>query len=161
MAMLADQLRGDSTVPGVRDGTVKLLSAVHTAVYRATRGAVGRRLVDNDMCLLTTTGRRSGSRHTVPLLYLRDRDRFVVIASYGGRPHHPDWYHNLLADPDASLQVGTRSLPVRARTADAPERTEWWPRIVEAYGDYAVYQARTERQIPVVFLEPGNSGPGA
>lgn len=144
----------------MRDGTVKLLSAVHTAVYRATRGRIGRRLVANDMCLLTTTGRRSGDAHTVPLLYLRDGDRFVVIASYGGRPHHPDWYHNLLADPAATLQIVGRSFPVTARTADDAERTVWWPRIVDAYADYEVYQSRTERPIPVVVLEPGSGRSG-
>lgn len=140
----------------MRDTTVKLLSALHAAVYRATAGRVGRRLVDNDMCLLTTTGRRSGVGHTVPLLYLGDGDRFVVIASYGGRHHHPDWYENLLAHPAATLQIGSRSIPVMARTAGTEERDAWWPRVVEAYRDYAAYQARTDRQIPVVFLEPGN-----
>jgi F420H(2)-dependent quinone reductase len=142
----------------VRDGTVKFLSAVHTAVYRATAGRIGRRLVDNDMGLLTTTGRASGSAHTVPLLYLDDGERFVVIASYGGRAHHPDWYLNLLTDPAATLQIRGRSFPVTARIADAGERAAWWPRIVDAYGDYAVYQARTSRQIPVVFLEPPHRG---
>jgi deazaflavin-dependent oxidoreductase (nitroreductase family) len=148
-------------VPGVRDGTVKLLSAVHAAVYRTTAGRIGRRLADNDMCLLTTTGRRSGTTHTVPLLYVSDNERFVVIASHGGRPHHPDWYHNLLADPDATLQIMGRSFPVTARTADPAERAVWWPRVVEAYDDYAAYQARTDRQIPVVFLDPGNREPTA
>ena len=145
----------------MRDDTVKLLSAVHAAVYRATAGRIGKRLADNDMCLLTTTGRRSGTAHTVPLLYLSDHGRFVVIASYGGRPHHPDWYLNLLDDPDATLQIGGRSYPVTARTADPVERAAWWPKVVEAYADYAAYQSRTDRQIPLVFLDPGNRRPTA
>jgi F420H(2)-dependent quinone reductase len=145
-----------SRVPAVRDGTVKLLSAMHAAVYRATAGRIGRRLANNDMCLLTTTGRRSGDAHTVPLLYLSDRGRFVVIASYGGRAHHPDWYLNLLVNPDATLQIRGRSHSVTARTADPVERAAWWPKVVEAYADYAAYQSRTDRQIPVVLLEPRN-----
>jgi F420H(2)-dependent quinone reductase len=135
---------------------VKHLSALHRAVFRASRGVVGRRLVHNDMCLLTTTGRRSGRAHTVPLLYLEDSSAVVVIASYGGRDHHPEWYLNLLAEPLAVLQVRSQRRPVVARTADAAERARWWPRVVAAHGDYAAYQAHTSREIPVVFLDPWN-----
>ncbi len=141
----------------MNDSTVKHLSTLHRVLYRATGGVIGRRLVDNDMGLLTTRGRHSGRSHTVPLLYLEEADRFVVIASYGGRPRHPDWYHNLLADPSAWLQVPGRRLPVTARTANADERAAWWPRIVDAYAGYAAYQQRTEREIPVVFLDSRNS----
>ena len=140
----------------MRDTTVKFLSTLHTAAYRATGGLIGRRLVDNDMCLLTTTGRRSGRAHTVPLLYLEDGDRVVVIASYGGRIHHPEWYRNLIAEPQATLQVLREQTQVTARTADADERAEWWPKVVQAYRDYAAYQSRTDREIPIVFLEPRN-----
>ena len=89
----------------MKDQTAKHLSTLHRVLYRCTRGMVGRRLVGNDMCLLSTTGRRSGEVHTVPLLYLRDGDRLVVVASWGGRDHHPDWYENLLVDPHATVQV--------------------------------------------------------
>ena len=140
----------------MRDDTVKILSRLHAAAYRATGGLIGRRLVANDMCLLTTTGRRSGKPHTVPLLYLEDGDRAVVIASYGGRIDHPEWYRNLIAEPQATLQVLRERTPVTARTADADERAEWWPKVVQAYHDYAAYQSRTHREIPIVFLEPRN-----
>jgi F420H(2)-dependent quinone reductase len=123
-------------------------------LYRVTRGFVGRRLVDNDILLLTTRGRRTGDAHTVPLLHLTDGDRYFVIASYGGRPHHPAWYLNLLAWPEVSVQVGLKRQAMRARTATPAERDLWWPRVIEAYGDYAVYQSRTDRVIPIVFLEP-------
>lgn len=123
-------------------------------LYRSTRGAVGRRLVNNDMCLLTTTGRRSGKKHTVPLLYLRDNNRLVVIASWGGRDQHPHWYLNLVANPEADAQVLGDRWPVSARTADPNERAAWWPKVLDAYDGYAVYESRTDREIPVVFLDP-------
>ncbi|MGB9359371.1 MAG: nitroreductase/quinone reductase family protein [Acidimicrobiia bacterium] len=138
----------------MQDRTAKHLSTLHRVLYRTTRGIVGRRLVDNDICLLTTTGRRTGRQHTVPLLYLRDKDRIVVIASWGGRDQHPEWYLNLLDRPTASVQVLGDRWPVRARTADAEQRATWWPRVLEAYDGYAEYESRTEREIPVVFLDP-------
>ena len=125
-------------------------------LYRSTRGMVGRRLVNNDMCLLSTSGRLSGKTHTVPLLYLRDGDRLVVIASWGGRDHHPDWYVNLLANPRATVQVLGDRWAVEAATANSQERGVWWPKIVDAHNGYAAYASRTDRDIPVVFLEPGD-----
>jgi len=119
---------------------------------------VGHRLVDNDMCLLSTTGRLSGKVHTVPLLYLRDGDRLVVIASWGGRDHHPDWYENLLAAPHATVQVLGDSWAVAAEPTTSEERAVWWPRVIEAYDGYAAYASRTDREIPVVFLEPRDIG---
>jgi deazaflavin-dependent oxidoreductase (nitroreductase family) len=142
----------------VKDGSVKWWSSVHTALYRLSGGLVGRRLVDNDMLLLTTTGHRSGSPHTVPLLYLEDGERLVVIASYGGRPEHPAWYDNLVAEPEVEVQIERTKRQMVARTATREERTVWWPRIERAYDGYSVYQSRTDRVIPVVFLEPGRWG---
>jgi len=144
----------------MQDRTAKHLSTLHRVLYRTTRGIVGRRLVDNDICLLTTTGRRTGRQHTVPLLYLRDKDRIVVIASWGGRDQHPEWYLNLLARPTASVQVLGGRWPVRARTADAEQRATWWPQVLEAYDGYAEYESRTEREIPVVFLDPNPTTSG-
>ncbi len=137
----------------MRDSTVKWASFIHTLAYRSTGGLIGRRLVANDMLLLTTTGRTTGRDHTVPLLYLTEGDRLVVIASYGGRQHHPDWYLNLQADPSATVQILRDRCTVTARTMDSRERAEWWPRVVDAYNDYAAYQSRTDREIPVVSLE--------
>lgn len=142
------------TSDAVRDSRVKLLSSLHRAVYESTGGRVGRRLVGNDMLLLTTRGRRTGEAHTVPLLFLRLGDNLILIASYGGRDHHPEWYLNLVADPSVTAQVGGRAMEFHARTASPSERIEWWPRVVEAYRDYASYQSKTEREIPIVILEP-------
>jgi deazaflavin-dependent oxidoreductase (nitroreductase family) len=138
----------------MKDSAVKRWSRFHTWLYRATGGVLGRRLVDNDMLLLTTKGRYTGTGHTVPLLYLRDEDKLVVIASYGGRPIDPDWYRNAMADPVVSVQIRSRRYDALARTASSEERREWWPIIESAYGGYDEYQSRTDREIPVVFLEP-------
>lgn len=136
----------------MRDRTAKNLSTIHTLLYRATRGRIGKRLVDNDMLLLSTTGRHSGKTHTVPLLYLRDGDDLVVIASWGGRDRHPEWYLNLRASPQASVQVKRRRLEVRAATADPQRRALLWPQVLHAYDGYRTYQGRTDREIPVVIL---------
>ncbi len=138
----------------VMDRSAKYLSSLHRVLYQTTGGVVGRRLVDNDMCLLTTTGRRSGRRHTVPLLYLSDDERLVVIASWGGRDEHPHWYLNLLADPMAGVQVLNHRWRVAATTASPEERAVWWPKILDAHDGYAEYESRTDREIPVVFLDP-------
>lgn len=137
----------------MRDRTAKQLSTLHTFLYRLTGGRVGRRLVDNDMLLLTTTGHTSGRKHTVPLLYLDNGSSLVVIASWGGRPTHPHWYQNLMHDPVAQVRLPDRTFRAVARTAGPEEHDIWWPKIVEAYHGYAVYQTRTDREIPVVFLE--------
>lgn len=141
----------------MRDSHVRRLARFHASLYRLTGGMLGGRLVGNDMLLLTTRGRSTGRPHTVPLLYLEDGATLVVVASWGGRPHHPQWYRNLIADPRATVQVRSQSWPVRARTAGPEERSLWWPRIVAAYETYRSYQSRTDRSIPVVFLEPAAS----
>ncbi len=138
----------------MRDSSVRRWSRAHRSLFRLTDGRVGRRLVDNDMLLLTTSGRVTGEAHTVPLLYLRDGDRLVVIASYGGRGHYPDWYLNLDSAPEVVVELPGIRRRMAARTADSDERARWWPRIVDAYDGYAVYQSRTRREIPVVFLDP-------
>lgn len=90
----------------------------------------------------------------MPLLYLKDEERLVIIASYGGRNHHPDWYLNLVEDPRTWVETPGSKKQMTARTAEPDERREWWPRILAAYEGYAVYQSRTRREIPVVVLEP-------
>jgi deazaflavin-dependent oxidoreductase (nitroreductase family) len=133
------------------------MSSLHRILYRMTRGVIGRRLVDNDILLLTTRGRGTGREHTVPLLYLRGGDHLVVIASHGGRDRHPEWYLNLVGEPLVTVQIGAERASLRARTATEEEREAWWPRVLAAYSDYAVYQRRTDREIPVVMLEPVSS----
>lgn len=138
----------------MKDATAKRLSRWHTRLFRASRGRVGKRLVDNDMLLLTTTGRLTGASHTVPLLYLRSGDELVVFASWGGRDRHPEWYENLRAEPQATVELPSESFAVLARTASGEERDRWWDRAVAAYHGYDAYQAKTSRLIPVVVLTP-------
>ena len=127
----------------------------HALLYRVTRGRIGQRFRDlPPMLLLEHTGARSGiSRHT-PLAYVRDGESFVVVASKGGYPRHPAWFHNLSAHPDVTVRVGARRIAVRAHVADPSERARLWPRAVEAYPGYAQYAQRTTREIPLVVLEP-------
>lgn len=106
------------------------------------------------MLLLDHVGARTGTKRTTPLVYLRDGDDVVVVASKGGSPRHPGWFHNLRAHPDTTVQIGARRLPVRARVATPNERSRLWPRVVARYGGYEDYQRRTSRQIPLVILEP-------
>lgn len=136
----------------MRNRTAKNLSTLHSLAYRATMGRVGKRLVNNDMLLLSTTGRRTGKAHTVPLLYLRDDDDYVVIASWGGRDEHPEWYLNLIDEPETTVQVRRMRFPALATTADPRQRERLWPRVLEAYDGYRIYQERTKREIPVVIL---------
>jgi deazaflavin-dependent oxidoreductase (nitroreductase family) len=104
------------------------------------------------MLLLSTNGRVTGRTHTVPLLYLRNADDLVVIASWGGRDQHPEWYLNLLENPVAHAQIDGNRYRVRATTADGEQRRRLWPQVLAAYDGYREYQSRTDREIPVVIL---------
>jgi deazaflavin-dependent oxidoreductase (nitroreductase family) len=134
---------------------VRVMSVLNTWVYRASGGRIGGRFLRGaPVCLLTTRGRRSGEPRVAPLLYLRDGENVVVVASKGGMSHHPLWYRNLEADPEVLLQIGRETTKRRARLASADEKRRLWPQLVAMYPDYDDYQARTERDIPVVILEP-------
>ena len=104
--------------------------------------------------LLTTVGRKSGERFIFPLFYGRDGDSYIVVASKGGAPQHPGWYRNLLANPDVDVQVGTAKMKARARTATGEERARLWEKALEFWPVYADLQRKTEREIPVVVLDP-------
>lgn len=108
------------------------------------------------MLLLTTTGTRTGQSHTVPLLYLRDGDSLVVVASYGGRPRSPQWHRNLMATGEGTVQIDGDVFAVEARVAEGEERSRLWDSITTAYGGYSVYQSKTSREIPVVILSSSN-----
>ncbi len=128
---------------------------LHTFVYRASGGIIGPRIPGlPPMLLLDHVGARSGKKRTTPLVYMEDGEDIVIVASKGGSPRHPAWFHNLKANPDTTVQTGRRKRWVRARVASREERERLWPQVVELYGGYANYQERTEREIPLVILGP-------
>ena len=134
---------------------LRRLAGGHTQIYRLTRGVIGHRVPGMPPnLLLDHVGARSGVKRTVPLLYVEDGADLVLVASKGGYPRHPAWFHNLKAHPDTTVQVGARVRRVRARVATAAERERLWPRAVAVYPGYADYQARAGREIPLVILEP-------
>lgn len=134
---------------------VKAMSVANTWLFRASGGRLGARFLRGaPVLLLTTIGRRSGDKRTAPLIYLRDGERLVLVASKGGMSHHPLWYRNLEANPDVEVELPGEKKAMRASRASDEEKARLWPRLLEVYPDYDDYQARTERNIPVVILTP-------
>ena len=130
---------------------------LHTLLYRASGGRLGHTLPGGPgrMLLLDHVGAKSGAKRTSPLLYVRDGDDVVVVASKGGFPKHPAWFHNLKANPDTTVQVGRERRKVHARVATPEERARLWPLAVKYYRGYEDYAARSKgREIPLVILEP-------
>jgi deazaflavin-dependent oxidoreductase (nitroreductase family) len=111
-------------------------------------------MVGASVLLLTTAGRKSGKERTVPLLYLEDGENMVVVASNGGSPNHPAWWLNLEANPEATVEIASRKLRVRAEKASPEERERLWPGLVAMYAGYEGYRRRTDREIPIVLLKP-------
>ncbi|MBK6580979.1 MAG: nitroreductase family deazaflavin-dependent oxidoreductase [Sandaracinaceae bacterium] len=130
-------------------------------VYQKTNGLIGSKWRVGaafpqgvPVCLLTTTGRKSGEERVVPLLYLMEGESVVVVASTGGMPKNPAWFFNIKDNPECEVQVMGKKWRARARVADAAERAQLWPKLVELYFDYDNYQRWTDRVIPVVVLDP-------
>ena len=121
--------------------------------FRANGGLLPRRRPEHQLILLTTTGAKSGLPRINPLNYSTDSDRIVVIASKGGSPTHPDWYHNLVANPEARIEVGREKFPVRARVAEGEERERLFNAQAALMPFFAAYQRKTPRLIPVVIFE--------
>ncbi len=127
--------------------------AEHVQRYIETNGEDGHIWRGAPTLILTTLGRRSGKPRRLALIYGQDDDRYVVVASKGGADQHPEWYLNLLAHPEVQVQVMADRFHAKARTATPEEREALWPRMVAIWPDYAQYQAKTDRQIPLVILE--------
>jgi deazaflavin-dependent oxidoreductase (nitroreductase family) len=139
---------------GYRPPDITLLGEEHVRRYQETDGEVGYIWNGVPTLLLTTTGRRSGKLHTTPLIYGRDGDDYLVVASMGGAPKHPNWYGNLVAQPSAQIQVRAEHVGVTARTAGEDEKPRLWKIMTDLWPNYGAYQSRTDRVIPVVVLTP-------
>jgi F420H(2)-dependent quinone reductase len=122
--------------------------------YERTDGAEGNTMMGKPVIILTTKGAKSGKIRKTPLMRVEHDGRYAVVASMGGAPQHPVWYHNVVANPDVELQDGPNRRDYRAHEATGDEKAQWWDRAVEAWPDYAEYQKKTDRQIPVFVLEP-------
>jgi deazaflavin-dependent oxidoreductase (nitroreductase family) len=122
--------------------------------FRASGGKVGGQFEGAPLLLLHTTGAKTGKARINPVMYQADGDNHVVFASKGGAPTNPDWYHNLVANPRASIEVGDKTINVVAHVADDETRERLWPTWKQQYPGFAEYEAKTDRQIPVVVLEP-------
>lgn len=134
---------------------LKNLSRMHRAVVHLTGGRVGSMGFGMPVVELTTVGRTSGRPRSVMLTApIIDGDRVVLVASKYGDDRHPDWYRNLVAQPETELTVKGQRRAVRARTASPDERADLWPRVIAVYPGYATYQRRTQREIPLVICDP-------
>jgi deazaflavin-dependent oxidoreductase (nitroreductase family) len=120
---------------------------------RASRGKSDNPFVNRRLLLLTTTGAKSGQPRTKPMLYIPDGDRLLVIASNAGAPTHPDWYRNLLAHPQVTVEVGNETFAATATVAEGEERQQLWEKIVALYPFFTEHQAKVSREIPVIVLE--------
>lgn len=143
-------------MPNIR-WLLALITALHRWLYRATRGLVGQRipLLDWRFLLLTHVGHKTGRDYTVPLLYIPDGPRFVIVASNAGDAKHPIWWRNVQARPEVRVQVGADEFSVRARLVVGEERRRIWAALLASYRDYARYERQTRgvREIPVIALE--------
>ena len=121
--------------------------------FRTNRGKSGGPFDGRPLLLLTTTGARSGQPRTTPMMYIPDGDRLLVFATKGGAPSHPDWYHNLAAHPEVTVEVGNETYEATAKVLTGEERSRLYARQAELYPQFGDYQKRTTRKIPVIALE--------
>ncbi|HWY17609.1 MAG TPA: nitroreductase family deazaflavin-dependent oxidoreductase [Solirubrobacteraceae bacterium] len=134
---------------------LRRLMGGHATIYRATHGMIGHRFPGAPPTLLLDhVGAKSGTRRTSPLVYGEDGQNLILVASKGGYPKNPAWFHNLVTHPDTTVQVGSHRRDVHARVATAEERARLWALMIGVYGGYDDYQRRTQREIPLVVLEP-------
>ena len=139
-------------MPDYKQPDLTLLGDDHIRAYRESGGEVGYLWNGVPTLLLTTTGRRTGAERTSALIFARAGDDYLIVASKGGMPSHPEWYLNLQANPQARIQVKADEFAVVARTASADEKPRLWKIVTDVWPNYDVYQSRTDRDIPVVVL---------
>lgn len=159
--MDAPKKRPDGLDSPILPKIFKYAGKAHVWTYRRTNGRIGSKWRIGagwkkpvPTLLLDHVGRKSGTQFTTPLLYMHDGANVIVVGSQGGLPKDPQWYRNLMATPDTTVQILAERRSVHARTAEPAERAALWPRLVALYADFDSYQAWTDREIPVVILEP-------
>jgi deazaflavin-dependent oxidoreductase (nitroreductase family) len=135
----------------------RFITNTHISLYRRTKGAIGGRMGGRSLLLLMTIGRKSGQERTTPLLYIADGNDYILIASYGGAPQDPQWFRNLVENPQAKVQIGPKIIEVTTRKANPEERSRIWPLVTAQFQNFADYQKKTTREIPVVILTPKTS----
>lgn len=133
---------------------MKPVSALNRWLYRMSGGKVMGTLGGGRVCLVTMTGRKTGKKRVIPLMYTLRGEDVILVASRGGTPTSPAWYHNLIANPEAEIEVGRDKRRYRVRQASDAEKAELWPLVVGTYKDFDLYQNRTERNIPVFICTP-------
>jgi len=131
-----------------------IISRIHIFLYRVSGGRLGDRVIGLRFLLLVTTGRKSGKRRVTPLLYFGHEKDFLVVASNGGQEAQPDWYYNLLSNPEVSIQVGENRMNAVARQAGPQERQQLWEQHIKGAPFYTGYQKKTSRLIPLILLIP-------
>ncbi len=139
----------------------KLFMAIQTFLYRLTGGKLGGKFMGFDVLLLTTTGRKSGRTRTVPLGNFSHSGGYVVVASNGGQPSHPAWYFNLKSNPHVTIQVLDKVIPAIAEVLTGDERAQAWQQVIATAPNYAAYQKKTSREIPLVLLRPNGKSKGS
>lgn len=145
---------GDMTLSGTYVASPSRRAAEQVELYERSEGREGTTMRGMPVVVLTTRGARTGNIRKTPLMRVEHEGDYAVVASQGGAPTHPKWYYNLLAHPEVQLQDGPAKQDMVARELDGEEREIWWKRAVEAFPDYADYQTKTQRIIPVFVLEP-------
>ncbi len=142
----------EAKVPSKR--VIRFFTALNVMVYRLSGGRLMNRMEGAPICLVTMTGRKSGRKKTIALMYTAHGDDVLLVASLGGAPQHPVWYYNLKAQPRIQIQVGRERRSMLAREATPDEKRTLWPVVVANYRSFAAYQQRTARQIPLFICSP-------
>lgn len=144
--------------PAMRSGPpkalLKFISWLNVSVYRLSGGRVMGKMNGTPICLVTMTGRRTRRKITLPLMYNPDGENVILVASLGGAPKNPAWYYNLLADPNIEIELGARKRKMHVTQATREQKAALWPRVVANFPNYAVYQEKTDRDIPVLICAP-------
>jgi len=138
----------------MKSAWIKTFMLAHKTIYQLTRGWIGHYALYHRFLLLRTTGRKSGKKYLTPLSYFKDGNNYILVASNWGQADHPQWYKNLLKEPETLIQVRSKKIPVRMKQSDEQDYVRLWMLVTRLNRHYVRYQARMDRKIPIVVLEP-------